>query len=62
LGTEPSGKAIIDESHEEDKIVVYQWQFPYFTTKNTPSPFSIVSALARDEDTAEGSLTENAAL
>lgn len=63
LGAEPSGKAIIDESHEEDSLVVCRWHFPGRTTeRKTATPFSIVSALARDEDTAEGLVAKNAAL
>ena len=54
LGAEPSGKAISDTGVEGDRLVLLPWRFPSITCALVISPFSIVSALARDEDAAEG--------
>ena len=54
LGAEPSGKAISETGIEGDRLVLKPWNFPFITFFLAISPLSVVSALARDEDTAEG--------
>ena len=55
LGAEPSGKAISDTGIARDRLILQTWKFPSITFNLVISPLSVVSALARDEDTAEGS-------